>query len=324
MTIRDIAARFDALLAGGRAPEALALIERASVEGDLEARFLLAVHLLSGEITARDLPRARGLLRQGAAQRHEGATMLEIALTANGSGAARDWRTARRLLEEAAAHYPDAKRQLDLLTAMRLDDDGGPSDIPDARQISDHPEVFYFPALLSPDECEWIATTANALLTPSIVVDPRTGRMVAHPIRTSDGAVIGPGRENLVMRAINRRIAAISKSDIDQGEPLAVLRYSPGQQYRPHHDCITGAANQRIKTAIIYLNQGYQGGATRFTANGLTISGKAGDAIVFLNTLPDGGADRHAEHAGLPVERGQKWIATRWIRAGRHDPWNDR
>ena len=164
--------------------------------------------------------------------------------------------------------------------------------------------------------------TGAELLEPALVIDPVTGGYKEHPIRTSDGGAIGPLRESLVIRAINMRIAKLGGTHVDQGEPLTVLRYRPGQQYRTHLDSIAGAANQRIRTVIVYLNGGYIGGRTHFPAADLTVTGRGGDAIMFDNLLPDGRPDPRSRHAGLPVEEGVKWIATRWIRASRYDPWS--
>lgn len=158
-------------------------------------------------------------------------------------------------------------------------------------------------------------------MQPAVELDPNTGRRIAHPIRTSDGAVIGPTREDLVIQAINRRIALASGTRTAEGEPLAVLRYSPGQQYRPHLDTIAGATNQRVKTVLIYLNQGYAGGETVFPTLDLSIEPRGGDAVVFTNVRPDGRPDERTRHAGLPIRAGVKWLATRWIRREPVDPW---
>jgi prolyl 4-hydroxylase len=92
-----------------------------------------------------------------------------------------------------------------------------------------------------------------------------------------------------------------------------------------HMDAMPSTPNQRIKTMIIYLNDGYAGGETMFEANGLKVAGRTtGDVVLFDNTLPDGRADPASRHAGLPVIGGIKRIATRWIRAKPYNPWNYR
>ena len=39
-----------------------------------------------------------------------------------------------------------------------------------------------------------------------------------------------------------------------------------------------------------------------------------GNAVFFVYKRPDGTLDEDTLHAGLPVERGEKWIATKWLR----------
>jgi prolyl 4-hydroxylase len=205
---------------------------------------------------------------------------------------------------------------------MKLTADGQPATRFHSELIGTKPDVRLFKSLLSTAECAQLATVARDLLEPAQIVDPVTGKHRLDPVRTSLGAVIGPTRENLVVAAIIRRLAAISDSAWDQGEPLSILCYQPGQQYRPHHDGLPSAANQRINTLIVYLNEDYDGGETEFLASGLRVKGRAGDAILFSNVDADGSIDPLSRHAGLPVTRGNKWIATRWIREKRHDPWN--
>jgi prolyl 4-hydroxylase len=204
---------------------------------------------------------------------------------------------------------------------MRLTADGAPAAPLAARRLSERPDVRLFPALLTPAECTHVASVGADLLEPSMIVDPATGKMRPDPVRTSDAAVIGPAREDLVIRALNRRIAAASGTAIDAGEPLTVLRYAPGQQYRPHHDALSGAVNQRRWTMLVYLNQGYGGGETVFPATGLSVKGRGGDGLLFANLDSEGGIDAMAQHAGLAVTTGAKWLCTRWIREGSYNPW---
>ena len=294
------------------------------MHGERDAREMDAGILMQASIAAlhaRDLPAARRLLRRAVAIGHVDGALMEIALTANGSGGIADWRAARALLDIAAGLDPVAAKQREMLAAMALTADGHPASLPPAKVLSAAPFVVRYPRLLTPGECAHLASVAAGTLEPATVLDPGSNRRVAHPVRTSDGTVIGPTQEDLVVRAINLRIAAASGTPIEHGEPLAVLRYRPGQQYRPHLDTIAGEANQRVTTVLVYLNEGYRGGETVFPHLPLTIVPRGGDAIVFHNTISDGRPDARSRHAGLPVEQGAKWLATRWIRARPIDPW---
>ena len=314
----------------GHAAGAIAAAEAGAAKDEVASLALLAGWQLAGYPVARDLVAARGLLGRAAMVGDEWATLAQIALTANGSGGAADWASALGLLRDAAARFEEAAYHLSLIEAMDLAADGLPRNKPVPESIGDSPRVWLHRGFLGPDECAHIAGSAQDLLEPSSVFDPASGRHVAHPIRTSSAATIGPTRESLPIRAILNRIAALAGQPTDHGEPLSVLHYAPGQQYRMHMDTLTdtairhgpGAANQRVATVLLFLNDAYEGGETVFEASGLAVRGGPGDALVFANTLANGAPDPHSRHAGAPVRAGAKWLATRWIRARPYDVWN--
>lgn len=290
--------------------------------GDADALLESAIQHLVGSTVPRDLGKARALLRDAAALGQQDAATMEIALVANGSGAPADWGHALRLLEALAPRNDAAARQMALLQRMSLRDDGMPATMGVPERLCESPEICRYPGFASAEECAHLAAAAQDLLAPAMVAHPVTGALIAHPIRTSETAVLGPTREDLVVQALLRRIGAASGTRTEQGEPLNVLRYAPGQQYRLHSDALPQTRNQRILTALLYLNDGYGGGATAFPDLELDVAPRAGDLLLFANTLPDGRPDPVARHAGLPVTRGTKWVATRWIRADRYDVWN--
>lgn len=308
-------------VAEGRSAEGVTLLAAAGDAGSTDALVELAIWYLGGRLVPRDLVAARSLLRRAAAIGDEEAALIEIALTANGSGAAADWPAAVALLQRAATTSAAAAQHLALLQAMALGPDGVPRALPAAQSLHASPRVQRFPGFCTPAECAHIASVAAPALQPATVFDPASGRMIPHPIRASDNAPIGPTDESLVVQAINRRIAAATATDVMQGEPLTLLRYAPGQQYRPHLDALPNEANQRIRTAILYLNHNFSGGATEFPLLGVTIAPGAGDLLVFDNVDAQGKPDPNSRHAGLPVTSGTKWIATRWIRARPTTAW---
>lgn len=309
------------LFAQNLVADGLALLTRAADEGNVDALMQLAVIDFAGSHGARDVPRGRIWLRRAVEIGHVDGALMEIAFVANGSGQADpDWSGALALLRTAALGDPVAAAQLALVERMGLDGKGQPDVVPRAELLSKAPHVVRYAGLLSADECAHIATAAAPMMAPSTVIDSATGQVREHPVRTAMAAVIGPAKEDLVIRAINHRLAAITGTAVGQGEPLSVMRYDVSQQYRMHVDALPGTDNQRIKTAIVYLNHGYEGGETLFE-HGPRIAGRQGDAIVFDNVRSDGSPDPLSRHAGLPIVRGVKWIATRWIREAAYDPW---
>lgn len=315
MASTSIGDRVHALCAQGQLRPAYQLLQQAAASSNAEALFTLALWRVEGGLIQRDLPLARRLLSEAADAGHSDAGLYHAYFLASGVGGSPDWSEALRRLRELAAANPIAAAQLALLDKMRLGVDGTPADLGQGRPLSITPHVSLFHKLLSADEVAYIQGAATEYLQPSMIVDPRTGKLMHHPIRRSDDATFGVFNEDLVISAINRRIAAISGTSPDQGEPLIVLRYTRGGEYRAHSDALPGTDNQRIATVILYLNTDYRGGETRFVETGLTVRGQVGDALLFRNVTPDGRPDPLSRHAGLPIEEGVKWIATRWIRA---------
>lgn len=318
---RNIAAEAARLLDAGAVERAVHLVSDAARRGDADALNELGLWHVYGSPVRRDFGLARLLFGRAGEAGHKGAAITHAVFVALGAGGDPDWGAALALLRSAANADPLAARQLAIIDRMNLDDNGRPVSLPGATQRAASPDVQQFSALFSRDECAHLMSLSAPLLVPSIVVDSRTGRQSPNPVRTSFGAVLGPIQQDLVVHALNLRLAAATQTSVDQGEPLVILRYEPGQQYREHHDGLPGEANQRSRTVIAYLNDGYDGGETSFSAAELAIKGSTGDAISFVNTLPDGRIDERSRHAGQPVRRGSKWICTRWIREKRFDPW---
>ena len=72
---------------------------------------------------------------------------------------------------------------------------------------------------------------------------------------------------------------------------------------------------QRILTVLIYLNDNFEGGETGFKNLNFKTKAKPGDALVFYPLGKEGKyCHPKALHAGLPVLRGEKWIANVWFR----------
>lgn len=314
-------ARSRAMTGKEGATKAAAMLAEASAAGNSGAAAELGIWLLRGDLISRDVPRAREFLGRAARSGHEEAMLLEIALSANGSGGEIDWPGAVTLLKEGARHYDYLRHDLELIEELDLDDGGHPRHIPQGTLIDEQLQIVRYTAFLSPKECQHLANVAVTSLAPSTVFDPNTGRQIANPIRSSEGTVIGPAQEDLVVQAICRRIASATGTPFENGEALSILRYSPGQEYRPHLDAIAGARNNRVKSVLMYLNDAYEGGETAFPRINIVIEPKAGDAVVFDNLTHEGSVQTLSLHAGLPVRRGQKWVATRWIRQHPFEPW---
>jgi hypothetical protein len=115
---------------------------------------------------------------------------------------------------------------------------------------------------------------------------------------------------NILVSSIKKRIADLSDVPVEYQEGFHFVKYTSGGEYRPHFDAVN-----RIKTALIYLNDAYEGGETYFTKAVKTIKPQTGKLIIWNNLLPDGKNRPGSFHCGLPVDFGTKYIGVIWIRS---------
>jgi len=188
------------------------------------------------------------------------------------------------------------------------------------------PRVVLFADLLSAQECADLIELARPRLRRSETVQTNTGASEVNASRTSEGMFFNRG-ENELCALIEARIAHLLNWPVENGEGLQILRYEPGAQYEPHYDyfdpdqpgtpAILRRGGQRVGTLIIYLNAVLQGGGTRFPDVGLEVAPAPGHGVFFSYDRPQPAT--RSLHAGAPVISGEKWIATKWLRAGRFD-----
>jgi prolyl 4-hydroxylase len=186
-----------------------------------------------------------------------------------------------------------------------------------------NPNLAIIEDLLSEQECDKLVQLSLGRLKRSEVVDPGSGRLEISGVRRSEGAHFGYG-ENAVVARLEARIAALTGIPIPNGEPLQLLHYPAGGEYEPHHDYFdpahAGAAQQlarggqRVATLVMYLREPQEGGDTYFPELELSVRPRKGSAVYFEYCNSSGELDARCLHAGMPVIRGDKWIATKWLR----------
>ena len=185
----------------------------------------------------------------------------------------------------------------------------------------EHPRIVLFGNLLSADECDAIVAAARPQMARSRTVETRTGSEEINADRTSQGMFFVRGQTPEVAR-LEARLARLLQWPLENGEGLQVLHYGPGAEYKPHHDyfdpaepgtaTIVRRGGQRVGTIVIYLNDPEEGGGTSFPEARLRIQPRKGNAVFFSYAQPQ--AHTLTLHGGDPVLRGEKWIATKWLR----------
>jgi prolyl 4-hydroxylase len=185
------------------------------------------------------------------------------------------------------------------------------------------PRVILFGNLLAAEECDELIEMSRGKLARSSVVNAATGQYDVHPHRTSSGTHFSRG-ENALIQCIERRIAELVQVPVERGEPLQILHYQPGGEYRPHFDyfdpkqpgneAVLKDGGQRVATLIMYLNDVDAGGSTVFPEVGLDVLPRKGHAVYFAYSTDSGELDARTLHGGSPVAAGEKWVATKWFR----------
>ncbi|RZU03103.1 2OG-Fe(II) oxygenase [Rivibacter subsaxonicus] len=188
------------------------------------------------------------------------------------------------------------------------------------------PRVVVFANLLGENECEEIIQLARQRLERSHTVDMSTGDSEVNAARTSEGMFFVRA-EHPVCARLEARLAALLNWPVENGEGLQVLRYRPGAEYKPHYDYFDPAqpgtptilkrGGQRLATIVMYLNTPLKGGGTTFPDVQLEVAPQRGHAVFFSYDRPLPAT--RTLHGGAPVLEGEKWVATKWLRAGRFD-----
>lgn len=144
--------------------------------------------------------------------------------------------------------------------------------------------------------------------------------------RTSSSCNFSP-YDPLIAR-ITQRIDALLAYDGAHGETLQGQRYEVGQEYKLHCDhfpvytdywqVMRETGGQRCWTAMTYLCDVEAGGETIFPNLDVMIPPRRGTLLIWNNLSADGSPNADTLHAARPVERGIKYVLTKWYR---ERPW---
>jgi len=318
--------------AGGRKA-----LERAAGAGHPRAMTHLA-YLLDGHTEAPPSPMQAGALLLRAAKAGDPGALLALAEWSEhghwlprdperagalaAAAAARGWAVA----DEYAADLGAAGASLDALPGPGAFSDrhAAPLPRPELSVRSWAPRLMLMRRLLTVFECAEVANAAREHLMPSFIVN-QDGSLGTNDIRTSHEVRLRPGLRNVVIQAVERRMAEWSHFPLENGEYPLVLRYEKQQSFEQHYDYfiperfVMGEGplelgGQRVATQLVYLNENFRGGETRFDRADLRVRPERGMGLLFYNVGPDHNVDPLTRHTGVAVEDGVKWLLSRWIR----------
>lgn len=202
--------------------------------------------------------------------------------------------------------------------------------------LSWRPRALYFPNFATAEQCQTLIGMAKPSLKPSTLA-LRNGETEENTkgIRTSSGMFVSASEDKTgTMDLVELKIAQATMLPKSHGEAFNILRYEIGQRYNSHYDAFNPAEygpqkSQRVASFLLYLSDVEEGGETMFPfENGLNMDGnydyqeciglrirpRRGDALLFYSIFPNGTIDPTSLHGSCPVIRGEKWVATKWIR----------
>ncbi|KAM0032316.1 putative procollagen-proline 4-dioxygenase [Helianthus debilis subsp. tardiflorus] len=198
------------------------------------------------------------------------------------------------------------------------------------------PRAQYFPGFATAQQCESIIKMAEVRLSPSgLALRKGDTTESTKGVRTSSGMFISASEDKTgTLDLIEKKIERATMIPRIHGEMFNVLRYEIGQRYLQHYDTFNPIEygpqkSQRMASFLLYLSDVEEGGETMFPyendesmsstydvekCNGLKVKPRKGDGLLFYSLYPNGTIDPTSLHGGCAVIKGQKWVATKWIR----------
>lgn len=346
----------------GREGEAAAGFARACALGYPPAFFSLGVRFAEGRGVPADREFAAALLRRAVDAGYPGAAeYLEQRLVGR-IDAAKAGMWYRRLVESAQRVDPAVVAQLRRRLASVADvDRGHVLSLEKHFQRVGHPALTFHPekglTLAASESCvsaaslpEWTwLCRAPRIATFAEFISPEeraqvlflAGGGMQRPEATSgdrgnnqfephlfDGSMhqFEPSDGDVLIAGIKRRIATQLDVEPQCIEPLSVIRYGAGHEYRAHVDYFDPAElevqadergeadGQRIATFLICLNPAVAGGETCYDRVGVRVAHQKCMAAVHYNVDEDGAPALDSLHRSNRVTRGEKWLLRTAVR----------
>jgi prolyl 4-hydroxylase len=184
---------------------------------------------------------------------------------------------------------------------------------------TDKLQLYTLENFLSPKECARLVALCSHHLRPSTLAYATSDTA----FRTSTTADLCHLKSS-VATGIDDKICRTLGIRVEYSEGIQAQRYDVGQQFKAHCDFFepntptykkfAGVRGNRTWTFMVYLNEGMQGGATRFMDIDHVVQPRLGMALLWNNLLADGTPNQATRHSGEPVIHGHKVIITKWFR----------
>jgi predicted 2-oxoglutarate/Fe(II)-dependent dioxygenase YbiX len=178
---------------------------------------------------------------------------------------------------------------------------------PTRQPLRHREDSFLVRNFLSRSECAaWIALSEAAGFAPAPIATV-TGPQLAPAVRSNERLIRDDPElaRSWWQRCRNLQLPSFGRwHAIGLNERFRFYRYRPGQQFPVHRDGSFRRSADELSwmTLLVYLNDNFSGGATRFhpiDAAAYQVQPETGSALVFMH-------DR--AHEGVRVEAGTKYV----------------
>lgn len=181
------------------------------------------------------------------------------------------------------------------------------------------------PQFLTEHECDALIQLAKKKgMTDSTVYSGSTD-LINEDVRKSEQVWLYDHDDTLIAN-ISKRVSRLTRMPVSHQEAMQLLHYEQGGKYTYHYDACKGTevecermnqkGGHRLLTVIVYLNDGMDGGTTHFKNINVSVVPEIGKCVVFTNVHPvTQQIYEQSLHAGMPVEKGEKWMLNKWIHA---------
>ncbi len=330
----------------GQDSEAVEWIRKAIAGGEVNAKTLLAERFITR--APYNSEEGRRLLFSAVAEHDPEATHVAAVFYACGIHVQRDWNTSFEYLARAAElGFPRARDELTLLatgnTTRDREMEPAPEHwtklcqeidlaswlaVPPQNVVSRDPRIMIVENVVSESICDWLIERAKPNRAAATVFDQATGELHRSETRTNSAAGFNAFKMDMIFAMLRLRITALTGLSTGM-ESINILHYEPGQSYSPHFDFIAAThsdaslltqGRQRVVTFLLYLNDDYEGGETRFPRIPWQHKGQKGDAMFFWNVDMQGQPDPKTLHEGSAPTKGEKWVLSQWIQRDLRTP----
>ena len=163
------------------------------------------------------------------------------------------------------------------------------------------PHVFTIDDLITPEACADFITQSEKKGYNEATITTERGPKLLKTVRNNSRIIFVD--ENLAAQLwekIQPFMKVLGNSEpVGLNEMFRFYKYEPGQAFKKHTDqsFIRDEYEASYYTLLIYLNDDFTGGDTRFDE--IVVKPRMGSALVFLHSL---------EHAGSTVKKGVKYV----------------